>query len=189
MPGTAHSPTLLAAIIILSAIEDILLTALLPKSLLTNFELTAFLRPSPTLVIAVLTKSSTLPATPITVVIALLPPIAFKSFWILLAILPAFVLDLATNFDALNSVYRTGSAFQGNDNSLNYRQLKSYIGLTTKLNKQFELIFEGGYTSFKKINAINSDYSQAIEASMYASFSVRYRFGKSVFDNFLNKQQ
>lgn len=98
-------------------------------------------------------------------------------------------LDLATTFDALNSVYRTGSAFQGNDNSLNYRQLKSYIGLTTKLNKQFELIFEGGYTSFKKINAINSDYSQAIDASMYASFSIRYRFGKSVFDNFLSKQQ
>ena len=96
-------------------------------------------------------------------------------------------LDLTTNFDALNSVYREGSVLQNNDNSLNYRQLKSYLGLRAKLNKQFELSLEGGYSSFKKIYAVNSDYSQTIDASFYGSFSIRYRFGKSVFDNFLSK--
>lgn len=97
--------------------------------------------------------------------------------------------DVAATFDALNSVYREGNSFQDNNNSLNYRQLKTYLGLTTKINKNFELILEGGYASFKKINAIHSDYSQSIDASMYGSISIRYRFGKSIFDNFLNKQQ
>jgi hypothetical protein len=98
-------------------------------------------------------------------------------------------IDLAANFDALNSVYRDGSTFQGNDNSLNYRQLKSYLGISVKLNQNFELNTEAGYSSFKKISAISSDYSQSVDASFYGSISVRYRFGKSVFDNFLSKSK
>jgi len=98
-------------------------------------------------------------------------------------------LELASNYDVLNTIYREGSSFQNNNNSINYSQLKTYIGLNTKLNNNFDLFFEGGYSSFKKVNAIHSDFSQNVDASWYGSFSIRYRFGKSVFENFLNKQQ
>ena len=96
-------------------------------------------------------------------------------------------LELATNYDVLNTIHRSGSSFQNNNNSINYSQLKTYVGLNTKLNSNFELLFEGGYSAFKKINTIHSDFSQNVAASWYGSFSVRYRFGKSVFENFLNK--
>jgi hypothetical protein len=96
-------------------------------------------------------------------------------------------IDIATTFDGINAIYREGSTLQSNDNSINYRQTKSYVGINSKLGNQINIFFEGGYTYLKKMNANNSDYSQNISPSFYASFSVNYHFGKSVFDNFINK--
>jgi len=98
-------------------------------------------------------------------------------------------INLATNFDGINTIYRVGSVIKNNDNSINYRQLKTYLGVNTKINTHFKLYFEAGYASFRKFTAISTDYAASINPAYYLSFSINYRFGKSVFNNFLNNVQ
>lgn len=98
-------------------------------------------------------------------------------------------LDLASYFSGINAIYREGSAFQGNDNTLNLRQLKIYLGLNAKLGKHYKLKTEVGYAGLQKIDALSSDYNQKVQAAPYLSISFNYHFGKSVFANFINREE
>ncbi len=94
--------------------------------------------------------------------------------------------DFGANFDGLNTVYRKGSVLKKTDSSINYRQLKPYMALNTKLAKQFKLKLEGGISVAQNYTFIQRDYSQNLGSSFYMSFSLNFQFGKSLFGQFVN---
>jgi hypothetical protein len=96
--------------------------------------------------------------------------------------------DIGANFDGLNTIYRQGSVFNDTDGSVNYRQLKPYIALNTKIAKQFKLKLEGGMSVAQQYTVIQKDYSENLGASYYVAFSLNYQFGKSLFGQFVNPQ-
>jgi len=98
-------------------------------------------------------------------------------------------LDIVTHFNGINSVYREGSTFKNNDQTLNFRQLKSYIALNSKLGKHYKIKIEGGYSSFQQIYSWSDKTSQKIDSAPYVAISVNYHFGKSVFGNFINQAE
>jgi len=97
-------------------------------------------------------------------------------------------LNLGVNFKGLNPIYREGSALQNNDNTYNFRQLKTFIGVNGKLGKHIKLTSEFGYSSLQKIYGVSSGSSQSVAPTPYVSISLNYHFGKSVFGNFVNSQ-
>jgi uncharacterized protein DUF6268 len=98
-------------------------------------------------------------------------------------------LDIATHFNGLNSVHREGSAFKNNDQTLNFRQLKTYLALNSKLGKHYKIKLEGGYSSFQQIYSWQTKATQKLSAAPYFIVSVNYQFGKSVFGNFMNQAE
>lgn len=97
--------------------------------------------------------------------------------------------DLAGYFSGINTIYRKGSAFQGNDNSINFRELKTYFAYNLKLSKHYKLKLETGYAFLRTLHGISSDYKETVRPSTYFSLSFNYNFGHSVFGNFVGGNQ
>lgn len=97
--------------------------------------------------------------------------------------------DLAGYFSGINTIYREGSAFKNNDNSINFRELKTYLAYNLKLSKHYKLKFEAGYSFLRALHGISTDYNETVSPSMYYSFSFNYNFGHSVFGNFVGGTQ
>ena len=98
-------------------------------------------------------------------------------------------LDGVAHFNGINTIYREGSAFQGNDQTLNLRQLKTYLALNCKIGKHYRLKFEGGYSSMQQIYSWSERTSQKLDAAPYVGIAFNYSFGKSVFGNFINQAE
>ncbi|MCB9360145.1 MAG: hypothetical protein H6587_01310 [Flavobacteriales bacterium] len=96
--------------------------------------------------------------------------------------------DVGANFDGVNTIYRSGSVFKDTDGSINYRQLKSYIAINSKIAKQVKLKLEGGLSVAQQYAMIHKDYSENIGTSYYIAFTLNYQFGKSLFGQFVNPQ-
>lgn len=122
----------------------------------------------------------------------------FNSKWKLDLVIPQHIklnyapskkvnLDLATNFSGINTIYRQGSALANNDNTMNLRRVKSYLSLNAKLGSHYKLRTEIGYAYLQQINYLTSDYKLDVADTPYASVTINYYFGKSVFGNFLNR--
>lgn len=101
---------------------------------------------------------------------------------------PKLNVDLGANFDGVNTIYRQGSVLRGNDATINYRQIKPYLALNSKIAKQFKLKLEGGLSVAQQYTVIQKDYSQSLGTSYYVAFSLNYQFGKSLFGQFVNPQ-
>lgn len=95
--------------------------------------------------------------------------------------------ELATSYNRINAVYREGSKFKGNDNTINLRQLKSHLGINTKLSEYFKFKLEMGYGFFQELNALSNDYSQKMNATPYFNISFNYNFKNSILYKFFNE--
>ena len=97
--------------------------------------------------------------------------------------------DLAANYDGISAIDREGSALKGNDHTLNYSQLKTYLGVNGKLGGHYQFAIELGFSSLRRMTEWSSDFSQHIASVPYVSLALNYRFGQSVFDNFMNQME
>ena len=97
--------------------------------------------------------------------------------------------DLAGYFSGINAIDRQGSAFQGNDNTLNLRELKTYLAINGKLATHYKIKAEIGYAFSQKIHAIYNDFNQEMSSSPYVSISLNYNFGNSIFGNFIDRTE
>ena len=98
-------------------------------------------------------------------------------------------LDAVVNYNGINTVYREGSKFNNNDQTLNFRQLKTYLALNTKLGKHYKIKLEAGYASFQRVYKWSNKSSQTVNSAPYIGISINYNFGKSVFGNFMNRAE
>ncbi len=96
-------------------------------------------------------------------------------------------MDAVVYFNGISTVYRQGSGYSDNNNTLNFRQLKTYLALNTKLGSNYKLKIEGGYAMLQEIRAWEGGYSQKIDPAPYVGLSFNYRFGKSVFGTFMSQ--
>lgn len=98
-------------------------------------------------------------------------------------------IDLASYFSGINTVSREGSFYQNDDNTLNFRELKTYLALNAKLAKHYKLKAEVGYAFFRSIHGISNDYQQKVNPGAYFSLSLNYNFGNSIFGNFIDRDE
>lgn len=98
-------------------------------------------------------------------------------------------IDVATQLTGITTIYREGSAFNGNDNTLNFSQLKSYLALNTKLGSHYKLKIEGGYSYLQRIILWQDNSTQKLDPAPYVGLTLNYHFGKSLFSNFLNREE
>lgn len=96
-------------------------------------------------------------------------------------------MDMAAYFNGISTIYRKGSAFSDNNQTLNFRQLKTYLALNSKLGKHYKIKVEGGYAWLQNINAWEGGVSQKVDAAPYVALTFNYHFGKSVFGAFMNQ--
>ncbi|MDT8410920.1 MAG: DUF6268 family outer membrane beta-barrel protein [Vicingaceae bacterium] len=97
--------------------------------------------------------------------------------------------DLAGYFSGINAVSREGSVLQNDDNTVNLRELKTYLAVNTTVGKHYKLKMEAGYAFLRKLHGINTDFKQDVASAPYISFSLNYNFGHSVFGSFINGVQ
>ena len=97
--------------------------------------------------------------------------------------------DAVTHYNGINTVYRAGSAYSSTDQTVNVRQLKTYMALNAKVSKHFKLKIEAGYASFQRLYSWNDKSSRSINSAPYVGVSINYNFGKSVFGNFMNQAE
>ena len=95
--------------------------------------------------------------------------------------------DLASYYSSINAIYREGSAFLGNDNTLNLKQLKTYLAVNVKLVKHYKLKTEIGYAFLQQIDTFDTKVDENMSSAPYVSLSFNYHFGKSVFSKFINR--
>ena len=94
--------------------------------------------------------------------------------------------ELATYYSAINAIYRQGSNYRGNDNTLNLQQLKSYFAVNTRLSKYYKIKVELGYAFRQEIDALSSDYVQPMQSMPFVNVSFNYNFGNSILYKFFN---
>lgn len=94
--------------------------------------------------------------------------------------------ELATYYSAINAIYRQGSNYRGNDNTLNLQQLKSYFAVNKNLSRYYKVKLELGYAFFQEIDALSSDYFQRLEPMPFVNVSFNYNFGNSILYKFFN---
>lgn len=98
-------------------------------------------------------------------------------------------LDAVAHYNGINTVYRQGSAYSNTDQTVNVRQLKTFLALNSKIGKSYKLKIEAGYASFQRFYTWDNKSSQTIGSAPYVGVSVNYNFGKSVFGNFMNQAE
>lgn len=95
--------------------------------------------------------------------------------------------ELATSYSRFHAIYREGSVYQGNDNTLNLRQLKNHLGINTKLSEYYKFKIELGYASLQEFDALSTDYNQKLSSSPFINFSFNYNFKNSILYKFFNE--
>jgi hypothetical protein len=98
-------------------------------------------------------------------------------------------MDAVAHFNGINTIYRQGSPFNGGDQSLNFRQLKTYLALNTKLGEHYKLKIEGGYSMLQQTYHWDSKTSTDIDPAPYFGIAINYNWGKSVFGSFMNRTE
>lgn len=88
-------------------------------------------------------------------------------------------MDLGVNYDGINTIYREGSFFQNNDQTVNYRQLKPYLAANTKI-EDFKIRMELGWSTFQSYYQFGED-SQTVKGTPYLAISLNYQLGHSLF--------
>lgn len=96
-------------------------------------------------------------------------------------------MDAVVHFNGINTVYREGSGYSSDDITLNFRQLKTYLALNTKLGSHYKLKIEGGYSVLQQITSWEGNYKQDVDPAPYVGLSFSYNFGKSVFGTFMSQ--
>lgn len=96
-------------------------------------------------------------------------------------------MDAVAYFNGISTIYRKGSGYSNNNQTLNFRQLKTYLALNTKLGSNYKLKIEAGYAMIQEVNAWEGSYSQKLDPAPYVGLSFNYRFGKSVFGAFMSQ--
>tara|TARA_B100000809_G_scaffold105206_1_gene103718 strand:- start:9412 stop:10359 length:948 start_codon:yes stop_codon:yes gene_type:complete len=91
------------------------------------------------------------------------------------------------SYNGINTVYRQGSTFNGNDQSIYLRQLKTNLSLNAKFGKHYKVKLDVGYASLQQLYSWNNKTGQSLASATFVGFSLNYNFGKSVFGNFMNK--
>mgnify|MGYP000226995424 FL=1 len=86
-------------------------------------------------------------------------------------------------------VYREGSTFNGDDQTINLRQFKNHLGVSTVLSKYYKIKVELGYASFQKVRTFTPDFSQDMSSSFYFNLSFNYNFGNSILYRFFNEEK
>ena len=97
--------------------------------------------------------------------------------------------DAVANYSGINTVYRDGSAFKGTDQSVNLRQVKTYLAVNGKMNQHYKIRIEFGYSSFAQLHQWKNKETQSLGSAPFVGLSVNYNFGKSVFGNFMSKAE
>lgn len=95
--------------------------------------------------------------------------------------------EWALSASRINAVYREGSIYHGNDNTINLKQLKSHIGINTRLSKYYKFKVELGYAFFQKIDALSSDIDHKMSSAPCFNVSFNYNFGNSILYKFFNE--
>ncbi len=95
--------------------------------------------------------------------------------------------ELATSYNRINAVYREGSRYIGNDNTINLRQLKNHLGINTRLSEYYKVKVEMGYAFFQELNGLSNDYSQKMSPTPFFNISFNYNFKNSILYNFFNE--
>lgn len=97
--------------------------------------------------------------------------------------------DLAGYFSGINAIDRQGSALKKNDNTLNLRELKTYLAINAKLATHYKIKAEIGYAYSQKIHTLSNDFQQNMSSAPYISVSLNYNFGNSIFGNFIDRTE
>ena len=95
--------------------------------------------------------------------------------------------ELATSYSRIHAVYREGSIYNGNDNTINLRQLKNHIGINTRLSEYYKFKVEIGYAFLQELDGLSSNYSQQINPAPYFNLSFNYNFRNSILYKFFNE--
>ena len=98
-------------------------------------------------------------------------------------------LDAVAHYNGINSVYREGEAYNNTDQTINVRQLKTYMSVNAKISKHYKLKIEAGYSSFQRFYSWNNKSSESISGAPYFGVSINYNFGKSVLGNFMSQAE
>lgn len=97
--------------------------------------------------------------------------------------------ELATSYSKIHAVYREGSVYNDNDNTINLRQLKNHLGINTRISKYYKIKVELGYAFFQELNALSTNFSQKMSSMPYFNVSFNYNFGNSVLYKFFNQEE
>jgi len=95
-------------------------------------------------------------------------------------------LELASYYSAINAIYRKGSYYTDDDNTLNLKQLKTYFAINTKLSDHYKFKVELGYAVLQKIDALSIAYTQTLSPMPYCNVSFNYNFGNSILYKYFN---
>ena len=95
--------------------------------------------------------------------------------------------ELATSYSRIHAVYREGSVYKGNDNTINLRQLKYHLGINTRLNENYKFKVELGYAFLQELNALSNNFSQKMSPTPFFNLSFNYNFRNSIFYKFFNE--
>jgi hypothetical protein len=97
--------------------------------------------------------------------------------------------EIGSALNGFQPVYREGSNFTGDDGTINLRQLKNHLGISTVLSKHYKIKVELGHASFQKNRTISEDFSQDMSSSFYFNLSFNYNFGNSILYSFFNEEK
>ena len=95
--------------------------------------------------------------------------------------------ELATSYNRIHAVYREGSIYNGNDNTINLRELKSHLGINTRLSEYYKFKLEIGYAFLQELDGLSSSYSQKMGSAPYFNISFNYNFRNSILYKFFNE--
>ncbi len=98
-------------------------------------------------------------------------------------------LDMVAYFNGISTVYRKGSGFSDNNQTLNLSQLRTYLALNTKLGGHYKLKVEAGYAMLQTITSWQDGTTQDVAAAPYVGLSLNYYFGKSVLGAFMSQAE
>ncbi len=96
--------------------------------------------------------------------------------------------EFSTSYNAIHTVYREG-IYLNKNGSLNLQQLKTHLGVSTRLNEYYKFKVELGYAFLQELDAVSSDYSQKMGAMPFINFSFNYNFGNSILYSFFNEEK
>jgi hypothetical protein len=95
--------------------------------------------------------------------------------------------EWAISYSRINAVYLEGSVFSGDDSTINLKQLKSHIGINTRLGKYYKIKLEFGYAFLRELDALSNDYSQKMHPTSFFNVSFNYNFSNSILYKFFNE--